>query len=272
MKTDLSRIEGGAGDQEALAAAISEIGTPAFAGALLDAIQMRCSFDSALMVLYARRRRPDILIDRLSHARRENSAESYIRGAYLLDPFYARARRLKAPALLRMRDIAPEAFDASEYFVSYYKQSSVVDELNYLVPIADRRVVAIAFERSSLRPPFSPDDIENCTSLLPVVAALVTRHVTTPGAPLPPNQGEPEHDRLEAVLKGFGSEVLTRRECEVVQLMLSGYSASAIAGLLELSVETIRVHRRNIYEKLRISSLAELFSMALKAISAQATI
>ncbi|MCB1471343.1 MAG: hypothetical protein H6884_08620 [Rhodobiaceae bacterium] len=246
--------------------AVGEIGKPGFSAALLEAIAGYCTFDCALIVLYAQRRRPDILLDQLYHATRTNSAEHYVAGAYLLDPFYIWSRGTNEPALLRMRDIAPRDFDTSEYFVSYYKQSNVVDEVNYLVPVEDGRIYAVSLERSSQLQPFSDSEVETLASWLPFIASLVRRHVSMPEVRLPANLTDKEHDRLVELLGNFGADVLTARECKVVQLMLNGYSAGAIASLLEVSVETVRVHRRNIYTKLNISSLAELFALALKAI------
>ncbi len=251
---------------EALSSAIADIGRASFPAALLRVIESYCSFDCALITLYSAQRRPDILIDRLSHERRENTAKHYIEGAYLLDPFYNRAKEAKAPMLLRMLDIAPQDFDTSDYFVSYYKQSNVVDELNYLIPLDEGRVLAVSLERSSQQQPFSSSEIAACAAYLPIVAALVGKHVEMPDVLLPANASDAEHERLEGILSNFGADVLTPRECQTVNLMLNGYSASAIAGLLGVSIETVRVHRRHIYGKLKISSLAELFSLALRAI------
>lgn len=252
--------------------AIHQIGQPDFPAALVDLIGSYCPFNSSLLMLYSGQRRPDVLVDGLLHALRENSVDHYLAGSYLLDPFYIRSRQTRTPQLLRMRDIAPRDFDTSEYFVSYYKQSNVADELNYLVPIDDRRVVAISVGRSTLHEPFSESEIETCTVWLQTIAALVTRHFALPGVELPSNDEDDEHQRLESILHNFGSDVLTPRECQVVQRMLNGHSASSIAELLSVSIETIRVHRRNIYEKLHISSLAELFALALKAIYSRASI
>ena len=52
---------------------------------------------------------------------------------------------------------------------------------------------------------------------------------------------------------------ITAREAQVVNLMIEGHSARAIGEALRISNETVRVHRRNIYEKLGISSQGELF-------------
>lgn len=67
----------------------------------------------------------------------------------------------------------------------------------------------------------------------------------------------------EERFQNFGSDTLTDREQEVVQLILIGHTSSSIASKLRVSLSTIKTHRRNIYSKLEISSQAELFSLFL---------
>ncbi|KXK67489.1 LuxR family transcriptional regulator [Pseudomonas monteilii] len=47
--------------------------------------------------------------------------------------------------------------------------------------------------------------------------------------------------------------------------MLSGCSSKEIARKLEISVETVKVHRKHMYSKLGIKSQSELFSLFLQA-------
>lgn len=53
---------------------------------------------------------------------------------------------------------------------------------------------------------------------------------------------------------------LTERENEVLDLLSKGKSYASIANELFLSVNTIKTHVRNIYEKLQVSSKEELMS------------
>jgi DNA-binding NarL/FixJ family response regulator len=55
-----------------------------------------------------------------------------------------------------------------------------------------------------------------------------------------------------------GGHLLTRREAEVLPLLQLGRSNAQIAGALQVSVETVRTHARNIYRKLGVSSRREL--------------
>jgi DNA-binding CsgD family transcriptional regulator len=63
----------------------------------------------------------------------------------------------------------------------------------------------------------------------------------------------------------FGSRI-TPRETQVVAQVLEGHSSDAIARSLGISVGTVRIHRRNIYAKLQISSQQELFSIFFQKI------
>jgi DNA-binding NarL/FixJ family response regulator len=55
-----------------------------------------------------------------------------------------------------------------------------------------------------------------------------------------------------------GGCLLTRREAEVLPLLQEGRSNAQIAIALEVGVETVRTHARNIYRKLGVSSRREL--------------
>jgi NarL family two-component system response regulator LiaR len=56
----------------------------------------------------------------------------------------------------------------------------------------------------------------------------------------------------------IGSDVLTPREADVLELLQNGATNAQIAQTLMIGVETVRTHARNIYRKLGISSRREL--------------
>ena len=58
---------------------------------------------------------------------------------------------------------------------------------------------------------------------------------------------------------------LTLREVDVVRLMLAGCSNKEVARKLDISAETVKVHRRHLYGKLNIKSQSELFALFMKA-------
>jgi two-component system response regulator DctR len=56
-------------------------------------------------------------------------------------------------------------------------------------------------------------------------------------------------------------DALTRREREVLDLILAGRQTRAIADALHISVKTVEFHRSRIHSKLGVSSMVELFSV-----------
>ena len=59
-------------------------------------------------------------------------------------------------------------------------------------------------------------------------------------------------------------ESITQREKEILQQMVSGWDAKRIAVELNISTLTVRKHIANIYEKLHVSSRAQIIMLATK--------
>ena len=59
-----------------------------------------------------------------------------------------------------------------------------------------------------------------------------------------------------------GSDLLTAREADVLELLQNGAANAEIALELSVGVETVRTHARNIYRKLGIASRRELARLA----------
>jgi DNA-binding NarL/FixJ family response regulator len=74
---------------------------------------------------------------------------------------------------------------------------------------------------------------------------------------------DPQVRRSEA-LKGEREAGLTSRELEVLQYIVAGKSNKEIASELDLSVNTISVHRANIMDRLGIHKTAELVVYAIR--------
>jgi len=74
---------------------------------------------------------------------------------------------------------------------------------------------------------------------------------------------DPQLQRTET-LKGERSTALTARELEVLQHIVAGKSNKEIAAELDLSVNTVSVHRANIMDRLGIHKTAELVVYAIR--------
>lgn len=57
---------------------------------------------------------------------------------------------------------------------------------------------------------------------------------------------------------------LTRREREILEKIVSGYSNQEIAADLSLSVKTVEWHRINLMKKLNVHKVADLVRIAIQ--------
>ena len=69
----------------------------------------------------------------------------------------------------------------------------------------------------------------------------------------------------ESALKGERSDGLTPRELEVLRMIVDGQSNKEIAATLNLSANTVAVHRANIMNALGIHKTAELVTYAIRS-------
>ena len=111
---------------------------------------------------------------------------------------------------------------------------------------------------------FSKRDLARLRNIHPVISALCEQHFHR----RPQSSGEAAGGSvsLESMIEQV-CEGLTCREIEIVQHLLRGHSSQSIALLLDLSPATVKVHRKNIYRKLGISSQSALFSIFLQSVT-----
>ncbi|MBS1622012.1 MAG: response regulator transcription factor [Bacteroidetes bacterium] len=91
------------------------------------------------------------------------------------------------------------------------------------------------------------------------------RNVLTGGAPM---TGTVARKVLQMVPQAKTNEGekndLSKRETEILQFLVNGFSYKMIASKLEISIDTVRFHIKKIYDKLHVHSATEAVSKALK--------
>jgi DNA-binding CsgD family transcriptional regulator len=238
-----------------LANLILAIGTSGFDERLLMAAGAPVAHDASALMVFHPAAPPAVLVDRLKPAERGYLYGDYLSGVYALSPFYRAAQKLKAPVVHRIFDIAPKGFAQSEYYRRYFALIGVEDMIGLLIPASDNETVFMSFSRSSDHPRFSAGDARALAAPVELLAAAVQRHTEIAG----PMASRHMAAAASPIVHKPAPSGLTVREAQVVNLMLEGHSSRAIGEKLKISGETVRVHRRHIYEKLGISSQGELF-------------
>ncbi len=257
---------------EHLAAVIESIGTTAFGPSLADAVRHVVKFDHMVIFAYRGDARPRCLFDTFTPEERHIFVTLYQEGPYLLDPFFHACRAGRRPGVFRMRELAPDRFYQSEYFRSYYNKTGLAEEVGHFLPLEGGLMVAISLMRAGQSGAFSDHDLARLRIIEPAIRAVAQRHWTNLSRDWRADGSDrrPGKLDLDTLLKGAfagdGRPRLTRREGEIASLVLRGHSSESIGRLLGVAPGTIKIHRKNIYRKLKISSQAEMFSFFLDAL------
>ncbi|MGB3122414.1 MAG: LuxR C-terminal-related transcriptional regulator [Pseudomonas sp.] len=233
---------------------IMELNRPAFWSSLVRVLKEYVQIDNWVVLVFSDQQVNVICVTEVADAQEVDAlTERYVKGLYLLDPFYIANRENPQSGFFHLSDIAPEHFLTTEYYHQYFAQYVSVDEVQHNVQLDADRTLCISFG-SNVR--FSPEQVTTLDIIKPWVMALMHQRMCFEND-LEKNLSEPP-SWSEAIVQ-LGTQITTR-EKDVLKLLLSGFSNKEIAGKLFLSIETVKVHRRNIYNKLNIKSQSELFA------------
>ena len=251
-----------------LAAAITALGGEGFAPALYAWLVRSFEIDNTTIVAYFQTRRPQILYTQARVAEVHDHIETeYVSGAYLLDPFHELHVRRVPEGLYRLRDFAPDQFHRNEYYASYYRRTTLIDEMAYVAYPAEGVSVHVCLGRdASSGRLFSPREVEVAQRLSAVACSLITRH----WAGLSSSGDYDDAALVRAVkdrLVARHGIALSGRQAEVALLILRGHSSVSISLRLGISPQTVKVFRKQLYRKCGISSQAELFSLVMPLLS-----
>lgn len=244
--------------QQALVAAIDAVGTEQHVGRLADFIAALVPHDLVTVVRYSVTERPEFVSHRNYS---DEMVKRYLEAYYPYDPFYRQWRDYQAPGVVRLLAAAPVPY-VSEFLV----QSVITDELGVLLDDGWGWCLGIFLDRRRRR--FSGSDVARLEKQFPAIAALHALDTRTRVLPfrLPKQQPAkgflPRQYSAPADVDRLWAD-LSPREREVVQLILAGHTTDSIAGKLGLARGTVKNHRRNIYDKLDITTERELFLQLL---------
>lgn len=244
-----------------LADTLRLIGNAGFESALYDWLRRCLAPDNIVILAYRDALPPQVLFTQsdqpqvFSHLK-----DTYLAGAYLLDPFHDMHLNRVMAGAYRLRDVAPDAFHRSRYFIDYYQQTTLIDEITFVAyPHRDISINICLGRDATSAQPFTAPEIETAQRLAPVVIALAETHWATLADP-----GGAPSDVAAALIAAIGDRHgirLSLRQAEVALLILRGHSTQSIGLRLGLSPQTIKVFRKQLYAKCNLTSQAELFAL-----------
>ncbi len=244
---------------------LHQVGSDQFIPALVKMFKQLIPIDNVTVISYPRKRLPLIEYNDRPR-RRESKVDQYVNGAFLLDPYYLAASKQKKYGFFHLSELSPQGFDESEYNRIYFNNCGLVDECGYLFPLAEdqKSFINISLGRTRDSDKFSEQQLKELSEITPLIASLIKNHWQNDESE---TDSQPDlRFQLETALESFGTSLLTERENQMVQLILHGYSSKAIAEKLNISVETVKLHRKNAYAKLDLGTQGELFNLFINSL------
>jgi DNA-binding CsgD family transcriptional regulator len=235
------------------------------------ALALIAPFDISVGFAYPEDREPILLYDGLKNTAPASALEAYLRGTYLLDPFYLACSNQILPGLYRMTALAPDHFFASDYYKSpavhpciSMESGSLDEEIGFFVPLAGGFMATYSLMRSNGSGAFSDDDFARLAAIEPMVRFALSQHwrfITKSPGGHSRRTWSIHGEAMEAAFNRFAADRLTPRQRLIVQLILRGHSNLSISLRLGITEGTAKIHRKAIYDRLGISSQSELFGM-----------
>ncbi|MEZ5732523.1 MAG: helix-turn-helix transcriptional regulator [Paracoccaceae bacterium] len=256
-----------------LVALIELLGRDSFSGDLAILLDEQFGYDHFHIMLYRETLAPALLASRPYPVSYERGLTNYLSYTYVINPAYRAFRMGVEPGVYMISDFIQNGgkptirdFDLDVHIeetepIGYRTPGwpKNMAEVIVLVGLPNKTMLDFSFMT-----PLGSQQTKECKSslerLFPILNTILLRQFAiNPGSLDAEMTASGQEDRFH----DFGGDVLTVREREIAQLILIGHSSNSISLNLEISMPTVKTHRRNIYSKLQISSQAELFSLFL---------
>lgn len=254
-------------DPEATADLVATIGDEHFFDRMRSFVSCHVPIDNCVVVVFTLMG-PPLVLHQWSPQEPNYFRTLYAKSAYQLDPFYLASLDHRRDGIHLLSEVSPDHFTQSGVYESYYRKVRMIDEIGLLTPYDRHLTIHLSMGRREGSQPYSTADLAGIRHLGPILRVALLRHC-----------GPLIERALHAQSSSSGStgtfarmlmdrwedpHGITMREAEVAALVLRGHSNSSIGLVLDISPETVKVHRKNLYAKLKISSPSELFLLFMK--------
>jgi DNA-binding CsgD family transcriptional regulator len=239
---------------------IGAIGDKDFAAVAACSVLDWLDFDLATAVLHRRDDKPGLMFDNFDKAGGEEGLQNYVTMTHRLNPVL---QSLSRPGAFRARDFRIGAHGISEAFRPYLIRSRD-EELGYRTVGWPERleeiglyfevcegVIELSVYRERGANGLSAGKLRELAALSMPLAAAFERQAVLLG----------RSRKIGAPTRGAPRASLSPREAEVTEMLLIGCSSEAIALRLGISRHTVKDHRKQVFRKLGVGTLAELFAL-----------
>ncbi len=250
---------------DGFADAVSAIGTTRFADAFLAALNRIALVDHLTILAWSRDDglRAVGIASRLDLPVARSLTRDYVAEFHVHDPNFAELTRRTWARGVVVRRHDPGRLRTRAYQQRFYTTVGLVDKVSYIWH-AGGFGFYVNLYRTLRTGRYATAEAEHLSRLARFVAALVRQHCDH--EMLAQAMAGRKPTRLVERLVVLAGEQLTVREQAVCARMLFGMGTEGIAVDLGVKPATVMTFRKRAYAKLGISTQAELFALALRAL------
>lgn len=246
--------------QPVLSGVIAAIGEPDFAATVADLLCRFAGFELAAVIVHRPRSHARILHETFGAIGHRDAVDTYARDTHRFNPMLAGLGNRAVRACDYRRSLSDIPVSSQANLLAAPREElgfrtvgwpERLEEIGLYVP-GWEGMIELSLYRERGRQRAHPRLLGALSDLAAPVGAAFERHRLL-GPVRQPASGASWMARTSS---------LSAREDQICGLLLAGYSSDAIALKLSLSRHTVKDHRKNIFRKLGVTSLAELFALA----------
>jgi DNA-binding CsgD family transcriptional regulator len=239
---------------------IRAIGVHDFASAVADAVLDFMHFDLGAIVVHRHASRPQVMFDNFDAVGARAGIENYVAVTHRFNPMLPdmggrlgaiRARDFGKPLSSVDQRLQPYLVAAPDEELGFRTVGwpAHLEEIGLYFNACGGVVEMSVYRERRARGQAAAEKLAMLEAMQLPIAEAFEKHAQFMRATTGVGHGEPDFAAL-----------LSPREAQIVELLLIGCGSEAIALRLGIGRWTVKDHRKNIFRKLGISSLAELFA------------
>jgi len=257
-----------------IAGVVRSLGTHEFESELMTFLSEVVPVDHCAVFTYSDRGDAGHLFthSKMPASEAEELARDYVEKFHSQDPNFSKMMEENESDYFRFKRADFEVDYDPTYYNHFFDRSGLIDKVSAVARVEDGRVYC-NFYRMKGSSIYTEEDWLILKDLMPLAATLTAAHydLASERGDLYMDNGSENIVKKSIVHNVISKDVpvfnvLTKREREVCERILTGYTTTGIGLDLNIAPTSVATYRKRAYSKLQISSQNELFNLCLRVV------